>query len=286
MRAYNSYLTTPTLVSQQIPKSDPTSNQWSNYQSLVARYCLAYSKIVEQEIGRIFTPYTETKTYYFDETVRDEQLVRARNGYRLYLSADLLSLATLTWDGTILTSSQYRLGIRPDEYPYRYILADNTVATISRDFDDAITLAGIWGVHDHADSQFSDVTSLNTGSQLSDSATSVIVTSVSNLAAYDYIRVDTELMHITAISGNTLTVERGVRGYTATTHENGAIVEKWHVVPDVQELVTRLVAYHYEKRNDLSDSIQVLGTSVVIEKFSDDLKSVKDKRRWLNFEVA
>ena len=71
------------------------------------------------------------------------------------------------------------------------------------------------------------VTDLN-GAITSTTATSVPVTSAADLKVHDTILVATEQMHITAISTNTLTVERGYSGTTAATQLDEAIVTVMH----------------------------------------------------------
>jgi len=54
------------------------------------------------------------------------------------------------------------------------------------------------------------------------SETDITVTDGSAYYADVVFRIDSELFHVTDVNGNTLTVERGYRGTTATTHSNGA----------------------------------------------------------------
>jgi len=56
------------------------------------------------------------------------------------------------------------------------------------------------------------------------SETGIDVTSATNLAVDDIITIDSEKMLITAISTNTLTVERDVLGTSAASHDNGTAV--------------------------------------------------------------
>lgn len=73
----------------------------------------------------------------------------------------------------------------------------------------------------------SQVTDLD-GAISSTTATSVPVTSATDLKVHDTILVGTEEMHITAISTNTLTVERGYNGTTAATQLDEALVMVLH----------------------------------------------------------
>jgi len=69
----------------------------------------------------------------------------------------------------------------------------------------------------------------------STTATSVSVTSATNLGPAQTILIDSEQLYITAISGNTLTVERAVNGSTAATHSGGASLYRY----DYPELVVQ-----------------------------------------------
>ena len=61
------------------------------------------------------------------------------------------------------------------------------------------------------------------------------MTSASDLGPAQTVLVDSEQLYITAISGNTLTVERGVNGTTAATHSGGAALTRY----DYPELVVQ-----------------------------------------------
>ena len=81
-----------------------------------------------------------------------------------------------------------------------------------------LSILGSWGYT-------GDTLSITTGDAVgSTTTTSVSVTAATALGPAQAILVDSEQMYITAISGNTLTVERGVNGTTAATHSGGATV--------------------------------------------------------------
>lgn len=75
----------------------------------------------------------------------------------------------------------------------------------------------------------------------STSATSISVTSATGMPSPQQFRilVDTELMLVTAISGTTLTVVRGVEGTTAATHSNAAPV----ILPATAKSVQQSLSY-------------------------------------------
>ena len=82
----------------------------------------------------------------------------------------------------------------------------------------------------------SDTVNVTTSDAIaSTTATSASVTSAADLGPAQTILIDSEQLYITAISGNTLTVERGVNGSTAATHSGGATVYRY----DYPELVVQ-----------------------------------------------
>ena len=72
------------------------------------------------------------------------------------------------------------------------------------------------------------VSTINEGQTFTDSDTTLTVTSVASLgvSTNDYIRIDDEILRVTAISGNDLTVTRQQLGTTAAAHTDGSTVTK------------------------------------------------------------
>ena len=92
-----------------------------------------------------------------------------------------------------------------------------------------LSILGEWGYT-------SDTLSVTTADAIgSTTTTSVSVTSATDLGPAQTILVDSEQLYITAISGNTLTVERGVNGTTGATHSGGAGLTRY----DYGELVVQ-----------------------------------------------
>lgn len=65
-------------------------------------------------------------------------------------------------------------------------------------------------------------TTINEGATFTNIDTTLTVTSAASLLVGDYLRVDNELMQISAINGNDLTVVRGSLGSIPASHSNGA----------------------------------------------------------------
>ncbi len=67
-------------------------------------------------------------------------------------------------------------------------------------------------------------TTINEGGTFSDSDTTLTVTSGTGIAADDFILIDTEILKVTNVSTNDLTVTRAQSGTEASTHANGSTV--------------------------------------------------------------
>lgn len=73
-------------------------------------------------------------------------------------------------------------------------------------------------------------TTINEGATFSNIDITLTVTSSASLLVGDYLRIDNELMQITNIAGNDLTVTRGSLGTTPATHNNGATITVYQSV--------------------------------------------------------
>ena len=62
------------------------------------------------------------------------------------------------------------------------------------------------------------VTALNDGTDINSSDTTVTVDDATGIQVGAYIRLESEIMKVTAVSTNDLTVTRGVLGTTAASH--------------------------------------------------------------------
>jgi len=147
---------------------------------------------------------------------------------------DLVSLTTLSSDEdqdrvfeTTWSSSDYLLyplNAEPQQpwgRPYSRLLVD--VAAGSRaafpSGPSTVEIAGRWGFREETQDSGADI---NEGATFSASDTLLTVTDGTRFAAGQTVLIDTEQLYITAISGNDLTLSRGVNGTAAATHVNGA----------------------------------------------------------------
>lgn len=189
------------------------------------------------------------------------------------LDTDALVITSVTDGSGVRASSDYVL------YPYN-TNPKNTIAlvdfvaswTYTTQRQQAITITGTWGYNTNPARMWQQTTTLN--GALNSSATTVTVTSASGLDVLQYIKVDDEMMQITAIAGAVLTVVRGVNGTTAAAHLTLAPVYGYQYVLAVREAAEEYAFYLYENRDKLGeDRVQILDGSILISEPS--LKNVK-----------
>ena len=153
-------------------------------------------------------------------------------GTQLRIS-DLISLTTLSSDEDqdrvfeiTWSSSDFLLyplnaePLQPWGRPYSRILVD--VAAGSRASfpfgPSTVEITGRWGFREETQDSGADI---NEGATFSASDTLLTVTDGTRFAPGKTVLIDTEQLYITAISGNVLTVSRGVNGTAAATHSDG-----------------------------------------------------------------
>jgi len=117
------------------------------------------------------------------------------------------------------TSETLTEGHANDFFLMPYNSAPKTILKLNEDTtkglsggQQTLSILGSWGYT-------ADTVSVTTSDAIgSTTATSASVTSATDLGPAQTILIDSEQLYITAISGNTLTLERGVNGSTAATH--------------------------------------------------------------------
>ena len=108
-------------------------------------------------------------------------------------------------------------------------------------------------------------TTINEGAEFSNSDTTLTVTDATGIVATDLILIDEELLTVTGVSSNDLTVTRGSSGTTAAAHADGSLV--------------RLASGNAESGNDFvgwgeSASVTIAGAQIRLwthDNFGEDL---------------
>lgn len=263
MTRYQSAFTTVDAVNRLLSKADPGTSpspeqsQYDDYYNLMTDVIWQSSNFIQRSCRRTFVPYYDSVTFYMYDFELDpphyyqSSAGRWQSRQRLILHDDLLVTSSITWNGTALSSTEWR-ELEPRHLPYWAIEFDPNSANTSVDLDtytNGVVVAGTWGYHDNTTQMWSQV---ETGVTVADDTTTSI--SVADAALYEilqYIKLESEYCQITGLNTTTdvLTVKRGVNGTTAAAHAAVA-VSKFIPVYDIQVAATRLSAWMYEHRSD------------------------------------
>ena len=227
------------------------SSGWTSDAGSIRRILEAVSRRIDDYCGGgTFGPLTETRFYDIGSgSLRDSpqyQTVAITDDIKTSMSTPgvvpldgwIVSPTTVTAYGATdrATSETLTEGYNADFWLMPYNSAPKTILKLNEDttkgFDSGqqtLSILGSWGYT-------ADTVSVTTCDAItSTTATSASVTSAANLGPAQTILIDSEQLYITAISGNTLTVERGVNGTTGATHSGGATVYRY----DYPELVVQ-----------------------------------------------
>jgi len=209
--------------------------------TMIRKICESSSRSIDAYCNRFF--YTESTTKYF------------HGGSKLWLKPDLLSVTTLktdedgdaTFENTYASTDYYLLPL--NEFPKTEIIIsdDSDYGTFAAGIKKGVEIGGVWGYGDgiSATPYISDTT---TAEELDDSETEVDVTSATNLSVGQVILVESEQMYIYSISSTTLTVERGVNGTTAASHDNGKTIYIYQYPSDIRQACIDLSVATYQNR--------------------------------------
>lgn len=258
------------------------SAQDANTRTQLKRFIYEVSDDLYTRWFRDFVPYVDTLTVYANDYEWSRSWTAKNNTYVFDLSRfanrDLLSVDSITLNGTAISSSYYRLDTS-DGYPAQRIIfdGDNVTFPASYDFDTSIVIVGTWGYHDQPGNMWSDSgDTVQNAPQISASGTTLTVTSGSNFETYQYIKIEDEFLFITSISGTTLTVQRGVNGTTASAHANGTTIYTYKQTASVRKDVRRMVLREYMLRNGVN---LVVAVETIQDITTGDFK-INIPKRW------
>jgi hypothetical protein len=227
------------------------SSAWTSDAGAIRRILEASSRRIDDYCGGgTFGPQTETRYYDIGSgTLRNSpQYTTATDSGNLTTTTStagvipldgwMISSTTVTAYGATdrATSETLTEGYANDFFLMPYNFNPKTILKLNEDttkgFDagqQTLSVVAEWGYT-------ADTLSVTTSDAIgSTTATSVSVSSATNLGPAQTILIDSEQLYITAISGNTLTVERAVNGSTGATHSGGASLSRY----DYPELVVQ-----------------------------------------------
>jgi len=227
------------------------SSGWTSDANAIRRILEAASRRIDDYCGGgTFGPQTQTRYYdignnalrqssqYQTISVTDDLVTTNSSSGVVPLDGWFISPTTVTAYGATDRSTSETLteGHANDFFLMPYNFSPKTILKLNEDTtkgldagQQTLSILGAWGYT-------ADTVSVTTSDAISSTtATSASVTSASALGPAQAILVDSEQLYITSISGNTLTVERGVNGTTAATHSGGASLYRY----DYPELVVQ-----------------------------------------------
>lgn len=235
------------------------------------------SRQIEQDCQRRFQPYTATE--YFGPG----------NASVLLLDSDLLSVTSLKTDDGNRT------------YPYTWAVTDYDLAPDNAPQNQepywmiearpygaynfplghswgrrSVEIAGVWGY-------WLDTLAIGTiaAAIATTTTTSVTMTAGHGLEVGNTVLIDSEQLYITAVSTNTLTVERGVNGTTAATHLILASVALYRYPGPIVEAL-RVQANRIFQRVHAPFGVvgsAEMGTATMIARIDPDVKALISRYR-------
>ena len=242
---------------------------WDSDEAPIVRVLGSASKRIDSYLGRSFGIRTETHTYDIGRgALRNDRTFRGYgneiNDYPDYWSSKLSGAGILLlgdWLATATTVTAYGQtarttstvlteGIGNDFLLEPYNRSPKTLMKLEEDTTDSLyggqqtlTILGEWGWQ-------TDKISLSTIDAISSTTTAAVsVTSGAGTYAGDTIIIDTEQLYVSAVSGNNLTVIRGVNGTTAATHSNGVTYYKWKYADDVTQAALDIARTYWRSRD-------------------------------------
>ena len=179
------------------------------------------------------------------------------HGSRLDLPDDLLSITTLktdddddlTYENTWAVNTDYELypyNAPAENRPYwRLRTRPDGNYTFPAGHQQGVQIVGKWGF-------WEDLVTLTAtlNEALDTSETGVDVSDGTVLAVGQTILIDSEQMYVTAISTNTLTVERAVNGTTAASHLTAATIQRYRYPRQVVTATLMMVSRWWKRKDD------------------------------------
>jgi len=249
-----SYATLDDIKTEAANPQEPTdATALASYNRNLLKFGIRATEIIDHLKHFTFAPVIDTRySNVLDDLVEP---------YKLYFDYPLLSLTSVTLaDSTSLTVNTDVRAYPRHAYPLRWLqmlATTNVFNTTSTDLVDEVAVTGIWGYHSDYDNAW-----LNSGDTVKTTALTTTTTSIAvndadgaggdtlipRFSEGNLIRIDSEYMVITAISANTLTVRRAVRGSTAATHDVGKQIDVFIADDAIRHAAAKIAVFNYARR--------------------------------------
>lgn len=254
---------------------------------LIRQFIAESSAEFIEALERIPMPYVDTKRFGADQV----------RGLSLKLHEDLLDVTTLTnGSAAVLTSDLYNL--RPDNlYPKHTVeLLSNGGTYWNLPYrEDRVSLAGVWGYVPHyAQTAFRSTSAVIPAGDLASGATSMVLAAGKGalFEVGQYLACTTagvrELMQITAITTDTLTLARAELGTSAALHSAGDVLQIVSPLADIQMAVREMVVYKVLHKDQIGSRVTVIANGIItVEDLSPSVEKTirRHKRQHLPLAV-
>lgn len=223
------------------------------------------SRYIDDETARTFYPRVQSRVFDVPRRTQDDRV--------LWLDDDLLEIISVTnGDSSTVSASDYN-EYPFNEYPKGWLKFKQSVSTIwevdsSGNTEGVVAVNAFWGMHRNY-----LVRAWTTGGTLDDAAFSSSDTTLAvqtgegtNFAEDTLIKVDDEIMRITDVSSDNLTVVRGENGSTATAHDDDTTIYIWTVQHDIRTAAIQIATNFYQRRygENVTGDVRITAAGVVI----------------------
>lgn len=243
-------------IKNELRISDTTND------TILQTYIYEASEAINDYKGTIFQPVIATYNYGYGYVDKYTRL--------LNLNRDIVALSAVAFAGTAQTLSDYRLSPE-NQYPANYVYGSAWETTTPDD----ISITGTWCFHRDYGQAWRLQGTLS--GDIDDSTTTIPITAT-GLYVGQLIRVGSELMQITSISGG-ITAERGSNGSTAASHLTGDVVEFFRVERVITQACARWSALLFTRRSGF-EQVQFNPDGTVVQYANDipsDVKGLLDR---------
>lgn len=264
----NVWLTDMNAVLRHRQNADNTAEWDTDDLNLLADFIEQASADVRAELGWLTIPYHATLNFDWSS----EFVSRDSQQLWLFRSAPLLEIETLT-NGDLNTISSSHYVLRPNNaYPKEIIHLKPSACTAfkaktSGDWQQAISIAGVWGYVPHYAACWKLTGQLveETGG-IDDEQTDLEVTSTANFSRGWYLQIEDETLFVEAIADDTtLTVERGALGTTAAAHAEYTPIRRFIHDNIIYRATTEWASYLYKSKDQLGQQVEVYENGLSIQ---------------------
>lgn len=195
------------------------------------------SDTITDECNRSFVPYADTKTFAVPRT-----------SVVLELPSDLLTITSVATEtdgvSTTLTAvTDYKT--MPRTAPFNALQYVNGVWS----WGDDVEIDGVWGWNNNPAQMWRNIGTITEA--LDTTETAIDVSALDAIGVLSYVKVDNEVMQVTATDEHPhalITVTRGELGTTAATHLSGATLYRYIQYPSIEQAAILRAGYLYRTR--------------------------------------